>query len=95
MQAGIIMPEVRKVKRNKCVAREGGIGKMKKTNARRPCAMGKAVCATAGLAGTLLRLSAGMVAIACLGYLAAGRAWRLGKKKKDAPASASPGQRQA
>lgn len=55
--------------------------------------MGRAVCGAAGLAGTLLRLSAGMVAIACLGYLATGRAWRLGKKKKDALASTSPGQR--
>ncbi|MEW6521433.1 MAG: hypothetical protein AB1461_18710 [Thermodesulfobacteriota bacterium] len=55
---------------------------MRKSDDQRPCAMGRAVCGAAGLAGTILRLSAGMVAIACLGYLVAGRGWRTVKKKR-------------
>jgi len=53
--------------------------------------MGRAVCGTAGLAGMLLRLSAGVVAVACLGYLVTERLSKKGKKKKNAFPPASPG----
>ena len=65
---------------------------MRKTKAQRPCALGRAVCGTAGLAGILIRLSAGMVAVACLGYLVTGRLSRRVKKGEKDFAPASPGQ---
>jgi len=59
-----------------------GAATMSKTDTQRPCAMGRAVCSTAGLAGTLIRLTAGIAAVACLGYLAACSIRKQGKKEK-------------
>jgi uncharacterized membrane protein YuzA (DUF378 family) len=41
---------------------------MRKTNTRPQCGMARAVCGTAGVAATLVRLSAGIAAVACLGW---------------------------
>jgi len=73
---------VRKFGLNKKM-RQPGSRNMRKPDEQRPCAMGRAVCGAAGLAGTLIRLTVGIVAVACLGYLAAGSIRKQeGKKKK-------------
>ncbi|MBU4298373.1 MAG: hypothetical protein L6365_05285 [Desulfobulbaceae bacterium] len=55
---------------------------MRMTDEQKPGVMAKALCGTAGLAATLIRLSTGIAAVACLGYFMKGRMMKREKKKK-------------
>ncbi|MCJ7603132.1 MAG: hypothetical protein MUO63_16745 [Desulfobulbaceae bacterium] len=56
---------------------------MKETGEQRPGVIVRTVCATAGLAAALVRLSAGIVAVACLGYFVKERVKKSKKMKKN------------
>jgi len=68
-----------------------GVAKMRETGEQTPGVMARTVCGAAGLAATLVRLSAGIAAVACLGYFMKERMTKRGKKKKNASAPTSPG----
>ena len=55
---------------------------MENTKEQQPCMLGKAVCGTVGLAGLLIRLSAGVVIFAGLGVLAVDAIKKRGRRKK-------------
>jgi len=65
--------------------------KMKETGEQRPGVMARTVCATAGLVAALVRLSAGIVAVACLGYFIKDRVKKSKKMKKSSFSPPSQG----